>query len=232
LIELLVVIAIIAILAAILFPVFARARAKAQQSNCLANVKQLALGELMYASDNDDRFPWAWYTGGLGLNWGGEIYPYVKNTQIFACPASNTTPSYNPTPTPGWGIAPIVYGDYMQNPCLGASGASAQPCFTGWVNAAPLKQASLNHPSEMIMVYGLRIASPFYAVNPDQAYALGNFKGGDPTLSASWNGNNMALVEASHNNGGNAGFADGHAKWLGTAVLYSSTATTLWNNLP
>jgi len=62
LIELLVVIAIIAILAAILFPVFARARAKAQQNNCLSNIKQLALGTLMYVSDYDDRFPFAWST--------------------------------------------------------------------------------------------------------------------------------------------------------------------------
>ena len=60
LIELLVVIAIIAILAAILFPVFARARAKAQQSSCLSNVKQLALATLMYTSDNDEMRGWVW----------------------------------------------------------------------------------------------------------------------------------------------------------------------------
>jgi prepilin-type N-terminal cleavage/methylation domain-containing protein len=63
LIELLVVIAIIAILAAILFPVFARARAKAQQNNCLANIKELGLGVLMYCSDYDDHYPIAYCAG-------------------------------------------------------------------------------------------------------------------------------------------------------------------------
>lgn len=85
LIELLVVIAIIAILAAILFPVFARARAKAQQSSCLSNVKQLQLGLLMYAQDADNTncpvATWQSTTGG--------IYPYLKNTQILVCPSNS-----------------------------------------------------------------------------------------------------------------------------------------------
>ncbi len=91
LIELLVVIAIIAILAAILFPVFARARAKAQQNSCLSNVKQLALGMKMYLSDFDQNFPFAFnslHTTYInnGLYWKHQIYPYVKNAQIFICP--------------------------------------------------------------------------------------------------------------------------------------------------
>jgi prepilin-type N-terminal cleavage/methylation domain-containing protein len=94
LIELLVVIAIIAILAAILFPVFARARAKAQQSTCLANVKEIALSAIMYCSDNDDKWmctnPVPSPCAGMGANWGGlwalQIYPYIKNNQIFVCP--------------------------------------------------------------------------------------------------------------------------------------------------
>ena len=97
LIELLVVIAIIAILAAILFPVFARARAKAMQNNCLSNVKQLNLGFQMYCSDNNQRFPrtdsWplAWYPDSLTAptaNQPGVLVPYVKNLQIFACPSA------------------------------------------------------------------------------------------------------------------------------------------------
>jgi prepilin-type N-terminal cleavage/methylation domain-containing protein/prepilin-type processing-associated H-X9-DG protein len=100
LIELLVVIAIIAILAAILFPVFAKAREKARQTSCLSNIKQIALGILMYAQDYDERLP-------LAENWGPQwtpptpqdlrsdniwmhhlIYPYVKNWQIFTCPST------------------------------------------------------------------------------------------------------------------------------------------------
>ena len=117
LIELLVVIAIIAILAAILFPVFARAREKARQSSCLSNLKQLGLGMLMYVQDYDERFPngvqiarggpaaipdegnvvhngWAWM---VDANWRGQVPsgihlrnivdPYIKNQQLWLCPS-------------------------------------------------------------------------------------------------------------------------------------------------
>ena len=89
LIELLVVIAIIAILAAILFPVFARARAKAQAASCLSNVKQLSLGALMYISDYDATPRNAVIIGGTGTwqPWSLQIKPYVKNNQIYVCPA-------------------------------------------------------------------------------------------------------------------------------------------------
>ena len=94
LIELLVVIAIIAILAAILFPVFARAREKARQSNCLSNVKQQVLGVTMYAQDYDETLMSIYYDlngdGGFGVGdptWMDVIRPYLKNTQIFSCPS-------------------------------------------------------------------------------------------------------------------------------------------------
>lgn len=94
LIELLVVIAIIAILAAILFPVFAKAREKARQASCLSNEKQLDLAMLMYVQDYDERFaPECSYpVGGLAC-WRSEIYPYVKNWQVFACPSANNAGS-------------------------------------------------------------------------------------------------------------------------------------------
>src|SRR5437763_14432141 len=76
LIELLVVIAIIAILAAILFPVFARARENARRASCQSNQKQLGLGFLQYAQDYDERLP-------FHQNWAPQIYPYVKSTQIY-----------------------------------------------------------------------------------------------------------------------------------------------------
>ena len=94
LIELLVVIAIIAILAAILFPVFAKAREKARQASCSSNVKQLALVVLMYNADYDNRFPLTCYSGVSGSCWdrrtysGGGFAPYVKNWQIFFCPSA------------------------------------------------------------------------------------------------------------------------------------------------
>lgn len=90
LIELLVVIAIIAILAAILFPVFAQARAAARKASCLSNVKQLALAALMYVQDNDEKFfGWNWgnrYSEDSNSFWSAASLPYIKSLQIFRCP--------------------------------------------------------------------------------------------------------------------------------------------------
>jgi len=97
LIELLVVIAIIAILAAILFPVFARAREKARQTSCLSNVKQLALGCHMYAQDYDETLPCVQHRSPTTFYgyWYQVIQPYVNNMQIVVCPSSKrTTPGY------------------------------------------------------------------------------------------------------------------------------------------
>jgi prepilin-type N-terminal cleavage/methylation domain-containing protein/prepilin-type processing-associated H-X9-DG protein len=94
LIELLVVIAIIAILAAILFPVFAQAREKARQISCLSNVKQIGLGLAMYVQDYDEIMPAAFaqvvpINGGASeyINYDDQIAPYIKNKQVFACPS-------------------------------------------------------------------------------------------------------------------------------------------------
>jgi prepilin-type N-terminal cleavage/methylation domain-containing protein/prepilin-type processing-associated H-X9-DG protein len=87
LIELLVVIAIIAILAAILFPVFAKAREKARQITCASNEKQLGLGFLQYTQDYDEYFPVS-PRGGAG--WGAKIYSYVKSTGVYHCPDDPT----------------------------------------------------------------------------------------------------------------------------------------------
>ena len=89
LIELLVVIAIIAILAAILFPVFARAREKARQASCLSNSKQIGLCVLMYVQDYDELLPFYWYGESVGY-WPTVLMPYVKNWDIFTCPSDPT----------------------------------------------------------------------------------------------------------------------------------------------
>ena len=86
LIELLVVIAIIAILAAILFPVFSQARAKARQATCLNNFKQVGTGMLQYTQDYDDLFPYNRFYGPAGAayqNWKYGILPYIRNLQIY-----------------------------------------------------------------------------------------------------------------------------------------------------
>jgi prepilin-type N-terminal cleavage/methylation domain-containing protein/prepilin-type processing-associated H-X9-DG protein len=97
LIELLVVIAIIALLAAILFPVFARARENARKSSCANNLKQLAVGVAQYTQDFDESFPWAWGSGGGGNTcWWQINFPNKKITQVYTSPSdSNRTPGGN-----------------------------------------------------------------------------------------------------------------------------------------
>ncbi len=95
LIELLVVIAIIAILAAILFPVFQKVRENARRTSCLSNEKQLGLAFTQYTQDYDERYPYGINNsaaGGknLGQGWGGQIYTYVKSTGVYKCPDDST----------------------------------------------------------------------------------------------------------------------------------------------
>lgn len=99
LIELLVVIAIIAILAAILFPVFARARENARRSSCQSNMKQIGLAFMQYTQDYDEKMPVGTVAGATsaceagfpygsrGFGWAGQLYPYAKSSQLFKCPS-------------------------------------------------------------------------------------------------------------------------------------------------
>ena len=121
LIELLVVIAIIAILAAILFPVFQKVRENARRTACLSNTKQLAIGAIQYEQDSDEKTPGGSDKNGLGSGWAGQIYPYIKSTGVFKCPDDSTSLpgtvvsygfnrncavyTYNPTPPVGQSLA-------------------------------------------------------------------------------------------------------------------------------
>jgi prepilin-type N-terminal cleavage/methylation domain-containing protein/prepilin-type processing-associated H-X9-DG protein len=131
LIELLVVIAIIAILAAILFPVFAKAREKARQTSCLSQVRQLNTACLSYAQDYDEALPWRWISASAVDNFTLVITPYIKNTQIFTCPSYKGTQSYNP--------ATLIWGSYGWNVAIGC----------GMTNAT---LGSISSPSSCAMV--------------------------------------------------------------------------------
>ena len=133
LIELLVVIAIIAILAAILFPVFGRARENARRSSCQSNLKQIGLGLMQYTQDYDEKLPRAWYGGGTTPHytsnqgdgrhkWMDVVTPYTKSTQIFVCPsATGATTQYEPYTTDR-------FGSYSMNSTYwGATGAKQGP---------------------------------------------------------------------------------------------------------
>jgi len=107
LIELLVVIAIIAILAAILFPVFARARENARRSSCQSNLKQIGIGVMQYTQDYDEKYlP---RENGAG-QWRALMQPYVKSTQLFKCP-SNTSETTSNGISANYGINPHISGN-------------------------------------------------------------------------------------------------------------------------
>lgn len=142
LIELLVVIAIIAILAAILFPVFARAREKARQTNCLSNLKQMGLAFLMYAEDYDERVAYTQMphetTGQCHFPW--LLMPYVKNHQIFNCPSDGNA-NYD-----GRADYDQINNSYAQNVTLGCFTGNP-PDFAGHIPSVSL--AEIQQPSSL-----------------------------------------------------------------------------------
>ena len=201
LIELLVVIAIIAILAAILFPVFAKAREKARTTNCTSNVKQLMLAVRQYTSDFDSKLPPGAYPyvtagptgpifGNTSFTWLDLIHTYMKSQQICICPSKSqsTINSY------GWNY--INFGDQPASP------------GPGWVT----KLNKVSCPADTILIGD---AEDYLAAN--QANIATLFSG---IPSTQFNGTGRRAKR--HSEGGVYGWVDGHAKWQSWGSMFGN----------
>jgi len=186
LIELLVVIAIIAILAAILFPVFAQAREKARQTTCLSNCKQIGLALIQYTQDYDETFPTA-QKNGVQVYFEQtqlltyQMFPYLKNHKILRCSSST------PVDVPYW-TNYVFNGVIFGNNSFGVSGKS---------------DGAIGRPADLIVLQDFGTTYSYEYTYPEYVSAteVQNFPG---TL---WPGINP------HNQGKNFTFADGHAKY-------------------
>lgn len=189
LIELLVVIAIIAILAAILFPVFARAREKARQTSCLSNVKQMGLASAMYLQDYDDRPVPAYirHADGAGYSiWygtSGLLSPYSSNQQLYHCPSSGSR-----------AYASLGGTDY---------GVNYRICqrLTTITSVSTVNLSDIKYPAETII-----LADSDWTRSTDDYH----------TSNAWWlqdTHHPSRFMPARHNGGANMAFVDGHAKF-------------------
>ncbi len=202
LIELLVVIAIIALLAAILFPVFARARENARKSSCNNNLKQLGVAAQMYWQDYDER-NFSYVAIGGGYLWNVAFESYSKNKQIHICP--NATRYTGAGVVGGFGTATTAWtgflytGSYAYNGFLYADNATAQP---GSVDAiADIKEVS----KTMLLADSIWIDT--WAPNGDTSCP------GTIDLTKGTNTGMGRLCIDRHMGGGNMLFADGHVKF-------------------
>ncbi len=216
LIELLVVIAIIAILASILFPVFARARENARRASCQSNLKQIALGVFQYTQDYDERFPLRLVNASgdpvvsNGANasnpfgWADSLQPYLKSTQIFQCPSETGAPVAATSGAFSGQVDPTAagYTDYWFNSRL--SGQS---------------QAAIDSVSQVVMNGDGNGSPSYYWYNG--CNANGNIANEcDPAIPSIMG---LGRGHSRHLDGGNFAFADGHVKWYKGIVTSSIT---------
>ena len=198
LIELLVVIAIIAILAAILFPVFSQAREKARQATCTSNLKQIGMAFNMYIQDNDDAIPTV--NGCAWSLWSGQISPYVNSPKVFECPTARSEGNIRTIATVA-GNQHIPYGYNFENP------NSGQQWPQQWI-------AQISSPATTLIVcdsYGVTTSGSL----GQKSYCV-------TTHSAT------RSVASRHNGGANVLFFDWHVKWYKTSFLNAPASRAMW----
>jgi len=231
--QLLVVIAIIAILAAILFPVFAKAREKARQITCLSNEKQLGLAFLQYAQDNNEIFPQAHWNNEVG--WAGEIYPYVKSAGAFTCPDDPTQGVSNKD---GTRSVPV---SYAMNDGLSVYGG----CPLSYMNAPSSTVELLETIGATVVVTQPDEDTNGYTTTPPTSWESNTADGGSD-FKGWWGGNgdtyatgNMGGAAdggtAAHTGASNFLLCDGHAKYINpnyVSVGWCANNTTDPESLP
>jgi prepilin-type N-terminal cleavage/methylation domain-containing protein/prepilin-type processing-associated H-X9-DG protein len=238
LIELLVVIAIISILAAILFPVFARARENARRSSCMSNLKQLGLGMMMYVQDYDEKFPFdeynraqlgwsAWGTmpgdndfSGSATNnvyWPQVIYPYTKSTQLVYCPSgpSSKGSAYFGNYGANWVLLPPYTPATYKAVSLASITAASNVYLAMDAGNYVLKPSN----TDGLGTASVTVPYAFYTYLPGtgQGSATNLTAGNQSTMTA------KALTDfetGRHFGGVNVCFADGHVKWLQSQAVW------------
>ena len=223
LIELLVVIAIIAILASILFPVFARAREKARQASCLSNSKQMALAIQMYAQDFE-AYP-MYAVSGSEYRWFDQVAPFIKTPALFSCPSTGRKWDF------GGGGRNATYGynyQYLGNSrgdCLNVP-VGEERILTPANTIAVADSAGTGTQSCLNEVPGEpqfnNVACKFnhgYSIDPP--VLPGCTEGAGPNKFSTGGVPGVASkIDARHDGGANITFLDGHAKWMKTDDFY------------
>ena len=210
LIELLVVIAIIAILAAILFPVFARAREAARATSCKSNLKQLITGVQMYTQDYDEMMPFNYHYTGAGQLplywWEDDIQPYIKNWNAFRCPSRSPHLEYTYGRTGPNQVNPMVsdYKMYTMNDWpAGPWAGQVGPAINCYNCTGGRSLAEIADPAGTIQIVVSR------------SFEIWSYQQIDACAKAGGTGcTNPPFNEKRHNDGFNAAFCDGHVKFL------------------